>query len=160
MDASRAVTVLSVAVVLVTLVVTGPLVGGSDADRTTTELGDGTATVERVQLTDSPSFSSGRFGTGVVYLRIPDAAVEFTSTSGRSRLVYRVAVPALGFDRVGTATVDSGTIRRQVTMSDRAFAPDTLDRDRYRVNVTVRVQSFTVDRTVFRRNLTVGVDDD
>jgi hypothetical protein len=159
MDASHTVTLLSVAVVLGTLVVTGPLVGGSDAGRATTDLGDGTATIERVQLTDSPSFSPGRFGTGVVYLRIPDVAVEFSSTRGRSRLVYRVAVPGLGFDRVGTAAVDPGTIHRQVEMSDRAFAPDALDRDPYRVNVTVRVQSFAVDRTVFRRNLTVEVGD-
>jgi len=159
MDASRTVTLLSVAVVLGTLVVTGPLVGGTDADRASTDLGDGTATIERVQLTDSPSFSPGRFGTGVVYLRIPDVAIEFSSTSGRSRLVYRVAVPGLGFDRVGTGVVGPGTIHRQVEMSDRAFAPDTLDRDRYRVNVSVRIQSFSVDRTVFQRNLTVEVGD-
>jgi len=159
MDASRIVTLLSVAVVLGTLVVTGPLVGGTDAGRASPELGEGTATVESVQLTGSPSFSPGRFGTGVVYLRIPDAAVEFASASGRSRLVYRVAVPALGFDRVGTASVDPGTTHRGVGMSDRAFAPDTLDRDRYRVNVTVRVQSFAVDRTVFHRNVTVEAGD-
>jgi hypothetical protein len=159
MEGSRAVTVLSVVVVLGTLVVTSPLVGGPGGATATAELGEGTATVERVHLTDSPSFSPGRFGTGVVYLRIPDAAVEFASTNGRSRLVYRLAVPALGFDRVGTAAVDSGTTRRQVGMSDRAFTPDTLDRGRYRMNVTVRVQSFAVDRTVFRRNLTVEVGD-
>jgi len=159
MDASRTVTLLSVAVVLGTLVVTGPLVGETDAGRAPSELGEGTATVERVQLTDSPSFSPGRFGTGVVYLRVPDVAVEFASTTGRSRLVYRVAVPALDFDRVGTAAVDPGTTHRRVGMSDRAFDPDSLDRDRYRVNVTVRVQSFSVDRTVFQRNLTVEVAD-
>lgn len=159
MDASSTVTVLSVAVVLGTLVVTGPLVGGPQTGPTESGLGEGTATVESVRLTDSPSFSPGRFGTGVVYLRVPDAAVEFASATDRSRLVYRVAVPALGFDRVGTAAVEPGTTHRRVGTSDRAFAPETLDRDRYRVNVTVRVQSFAVDRTVFRRNVTVEAGD-
>jgi hypothetical protein len=159
MDASTAVTVLSLTVVVGTLVLTGPLVGGYDASTAATELGEGTATVETARLADSLSFSPGRFGTGVVYLRVPDAAVEFSSATGRSRLVYRVAVPALGFDRVGTAPVDSGTTDRRVGMGDRAFAPDSLDRGRYRVNVTVRVQSFAVDRTVLRRNVTVEAGD-
>jgi hypothetical protein len=159
MEVSRVVTVLSVAVVLGTLVVTGPLVGGQDGARATAELGEGTATVEDVGLTGSLSMTPGRFGTGVVYLRIPDAAVDFSAVTGRSRLVYRVAVPALDFDRVGTAPFGTGTTRRQVGMSDRAFSPERVNSTRYRVAVTVRVQSFAVDRTVFRRNVTVEAPD-
>lgn len=159
MDVSSTVTGLSVAVVLGMLVLTGPLVGSPGADRAASELGDGTATVRGVELTDSLSMSEGRFGTGVVYLRVPDVAVDFASTSGRSRLVYRVAIPDLGFDRVGTAPVDPTTTRRRVGMADRAFAPDSLDRDQYRVTVSVRVQSFAVDRTVFQRNVSVEAAD-
>jgi hypothetical protein len=45
-------------------------------------------------------------------------------------------------------------------MSDRAFAPRTIDRQTYAVTVTVRIQSFTVDRTVLQRNITVEATDE
>ena len=159
MDVARVGTVLSVTVVLVTLVVTGPLVG-VDAGTPEASLGDGTATVEDVRLASPLTMTPGRFGTGVVYLRIPNAAVELSSVQGRSRLVYRVAVPALDFNRVGTRTISSGATRTTVGMSDRAFVPETLANDSYRANVSVRLQSFAVDRTVFERNATVEVPDD
>jgi len=159
MDAARAGTVLSVTLVLATLVATGPLVGVTAVGPSESGLGEGTATVEDVHLATPLSMTPGRFGTGVVYLRIPDAGVELSAVEGRSRLVYRVAVPALGFDRVGTRTIATGRTRAAVEMSDRAFAPAAVNASRYRARVTVRVQSFAIDRTVFDRNVTVEVRD-
>jgi len=159
MDASTAGTICSVGLVLVVLVLTGPLVGAVGIDERESDLGDGTATVENVGTVDGFSMQPGRFGTGVVYLRIPDVRAEFASVTGRSRLVYRVAVPALNFDRVGTRSVGPETTGAAVGMSDRAFAPRAVDRPAYTVTVTVRVQSFTVDRTVLQRNVTVEATD-
>lgn len=159
MDTARVGTVLSVTVVLGTLVVAGPLVG-ADVGTSDTGLGEGTATVEDVRLASPLAMTPGRFGTGVVYLRIPNAAVELSSVQGRSRLVYRVAVPTLAFDRVGTSAVSPGATRASVGTSDRAFVSGTLANDSYRVHVSVRLQSFAVDRTVFERNVTVEVPDD
>lgn len=158
MDATRAGTVLSVTLVVGVLAATGPLVG-LDVGPGQTGLGEGTATVEDVRLESPLSMTPGRFGTGVVYLRIPAADVALSSVEGRSRLVYRVAVPTLGFDRVGTHTIAPGRTRVTVGMSDRAFVPGGLDARTYRARVTVRLQSFTVDRTVFDRNVTVEVPD-
>ena len=148
---------MSVTLVLATLVATGPLVGA--AGQPESGLGEGTATVDDVRLESSLSMTPGRFGTGVVYLRVPDARVALSDVQGRSRLVYRVAVPALGFDRVGTRTLTPGTVRATVGMSDRAFAPATVNASSYRARVSVRIQSFAVDRTVFDRNVTVEAPD-
>lgn len=156
MDAARAGTVLSVTLILATLVATGPLVGVAAIGPGESGLGEGTATVEDVRLVTSLSMTPGRFGTGVVYLRIPDARVALSEVRGRSRFVYRVAVPALGFDRVGTRTIAAGQTRATVGMSDRAFVPAAVNASSYRARVTVRVQSFAIDRTVFDRNVTVN----
>jgi hypothetical protein len=158
MDAARAGTVLSVTLVVATLVATGPLVGPGPGD-SGSGLGEGTASVEEVSLGTGASMTPGRFGTGVVYLRIPVARVALSDVEGRSRLVYRVAVPELGFDRVGTRTVAPGSTRATVGMSDRAFAPATVNASTYRVRVSVRVQSFAIDRTVFDRNVSVRAPD-
>jgi hypothetical protein len=159
MDGSTAATVCSVGLVLVVLVLTGPLVGAVGVDGEGSDLGDGTATVGSIRTVDEFAMTPGRFGTGVLYLRIPDVRAEFESVTGRSRLVYRVAVPALGFDRVGTRQVGPDTGSVTVGMSDRAFAPRTTEWPPSTVTVTVRIQSFTVDRTVLQRNVTVGLTD-
>lgn len=159
MDAATGVSLAAGAVVVVALVLTGPLVGAVDVGGTDrSELGDGTATVEAVSPEHPPAVTPGRFGTGVAYLRIPDVRVRLSSVSGRSRLVYRVSVPALGFERVGNrrlAPDARGTVT--VGMADRAFEYARLDHEAYAASLAVRVQSFAVDRTVYRANVTVEV---
>jgi hypothetical protein len=135
-------------------------VSDSTADQSA-DLGSGDATVEAVTLEDRLVVTDGRFGTGVAYLRIPEARVALAVVEGRSRLVYSVAVPALGFERVGDRTVgprSPDTVT--VGMSDRAVRYDAVDADAYEATMTVRVQSFSVDRTVFQRNVTVEVHTD
>jgi len=145
--------------VLVTLVVTGPLIG-VDAVRTEpTTIGDGTAAVSSVQVTTSEiRITDGRFGTDVAYLRVPDAGVTVDSVSGRPRLLYQVDVPALDIsledERVLSAG-QSGTYR--LAPGDRAISPSSLDRDTYTGSVRIRVQSFEADQTIVAENVTVRV---
>ncbi|EMA25120.1 MULTISPECIES: hypothetical protein [Haloarcula] len=146
--------------VLVTLVVTGPLVG-VDAVRTQpTTIGDGTATVSSVQLpTSEIRFTDGRFGTNVAYLRVPDASVTVDSVTGRPRLLYQVAVPALDIsleDEQVLSDGQSGTYR--LAPGDRAVTPSSLERDVYRGTVLLRVQSFETAETIVAENVTVQVE--
>ena len=148
-----------VAVLAVTLVLTGPFGVVDATTRNPTTVGDGqaNATVERLD-TDEMVIDSGRFGTGVAYLRIPDAEVRVTDTVGRPRLVYRIALPALDVDSVTTQLLQDGQSGRlRLGMRDRGLDPAAVTEDRYRATVTVRVQSFEGDRTVFERNETVEV---
>ncbi|NLV08525.1 hypothetical protein ACAH01_03520 [Halomicrobium sp. HM KBTZ05] len=150
---------LAVAVVAVTLLLTGPF-GVVDATaRNPTTVGDGraNATVERLD-TSGLLVEGGRFGTGVDYLRIPDATVAVSDIEGRPRLVYRVSVPELGVDRTTTKLLSggqSGTVR--LGMRDRGLDPDSVTEQRYRATITVRVQSFEYDQTVFETDETVEV---
>lgn len=161
MASSTAVSLAAAGVVVATLALTSPAVGVVDPGGAPTELGEGTATVDEVTVAGDHTVTAGRFGTGVAYLRIPDATVRLSSVEGRSRLVYRVDVPALDFERVASRPVSSDTGGSvTVGMADRAFTSRTIDRERYRATVTVRVQSFAVDRIVFRENVSVEVRTD
>jgi hypothetical protein len=160
MDTDTAISVAALGVVAVALVVSGPFVSNSTADQPA-GLGSGDAAVESVSLEDQLLVTDGRFGTGVAYLRIPDVRVALAAVEGRSRLVYSVAVPALGFERVGDRTVSPASPDTvTVGMSDRAFRYASVDSGPYTAAVSVRVQSFSADRTVFQRNVTVEVRTD
>ncbi|WP_434531241.1 hypothetical protein ACODNH_08245 [Haloarcula sp. NS06] len=146
--------------ILVTLVVTGPLVG-VDAVRTQpTTIGDGTAAISSVQLpTSEIRITNGRFGTNVAYLRVPDASVTVDSVTGRPRLLYQVAVPALDISREDEQVLSdgqSGTYR--LAPGDRAVRWSSLERDAYRGTVLLQVQSFETSETIVAENVTVQVE--
>jgi len=149
-----------VGLVVGTLVLTGPVVGVVDvATRNPTTVGDGgaDATVERLD-TDGLVIDQGRFGAGVLYLRIPEATVSVDAVEGRPRIVYQVRVPSLGVDAVETKLLtagDTGTVR--LDPRARGLDPAAVDDDRYVATVDVRVQSFEGDETIYRANETVEV---
>lgn len=148
-----------VAVLAVTLILTGPfgVVDATAGNPTTVGDGRANATVERL-ATDEMVIDHGRFGTEVRYLRLPVATIGVSNTVGQPRLVYRVVVPALEVDAVTTrvlSTGQSGTLR--LGMRDRGLDPAAVTEEQYRATVTVRVQSFEQDRTVFERNESVEV---
>ncbi|WP_299266898.1 hypothetical protein [Halorientalis sp.] len=154
--------VVTVAVVLAILVLSGPLVGVVDLTpetRSAAQLGGGTA---NVSVVDDPTadlaITPGRFGTNVSYLRVPPAVVDVDRVEGRPRLLYLVQAPRLDFER-SVAEPLNGTVdgRVAVRMDDRAFERASVPNDSYVVTVTVRVQSFDGTRTVYQRNATVPV---
>jgi len=136
----------------------GPVLGAVDlTPETRDRLGDGTAEATLVSEPDNGLYiDRGRFGTGVLYLRIPDAVVDVASVTGRPRVVYQVSVPGLDFERSATTRVDeSGRVR--IPMDARAFTYTRIENDSYRAEIEVRVQSFETDRTVASRTVTVPV---
>ena len=144
------------ALLLLAPVIAGP--GGASP----TELGEGSADLTVVSPTaESIYLEPGRFGTAAPYLRLPDLTVDASNLTGRPRVVYGVRIPALGVQRQRTRLLrDEG--RLVVHMPDRAFEPPSEDAagplgDSGSVTgrLTVRVQSFTTDRTVVNRTVTV-----
>jgi len=150
----RWVTFAGLLVVFV-LVGTGPLSGVDVTSASASTFGDGNATVSEVSVDRSElSLTPGRFGTDVTYLRVPAASVTVHSVTDRPQLLYIVSVPGLDVRLVETQVVtDAGTYR--LTPDDRAMPPGRAD-GRYDVVLSVRLQSFTTDRTVTRTSLTVG----
>lgn len=150
---------LLVATVIVVLVFSGPLVPGlsfADAGPPST-IGDGNATVSAVTVdADAVAITPGRFGSGVDYLRAPDARVDVESVSGAPRIVYVLEVPDLDAEITATRLLD-GPGAAVVRPSERAFSPGTEFEDEYRGELTVRVQSLSTDRSVYSESVTVEV---
>ncbi|WP_262179689.1 hypothetical protein [Haloarcula laminariae] len=150
----RWVTVVGLFVAFV-LVGTGPLTGLDVTTASPSTFGDGNATVtevgvDRAGLTLTP----GRFGTNVTYLRVPTAAVDVDGVTGRPQLLYIVSVPGLDLQLVEREVVTGpGTYR--IAPDDRAIPPGRAD-GTYDAVLSVRIQSFTTDRTVARTTMTVG----
>lgn len=145
---------LVVGVVLVTLVVSGPVVG-LDFTEPADELGEGTATLDSVEAPDRQlRITDGRFGTEANYLRIPDLVADVDEIEGRPQIVYEVIVPGLDVKRRSTEVVSSsGTVR--VEMADRAL--DSVPEAPHRGYVVVGVQSFSSDVTIANRSVEVVV---
>jgi hypothetical protein len=156
---TRTVRRVTVTLVALVLLVSSPVLGLVDltpSSRTPDTVGDGTATLTVSSVpTDRVRMTPGRFGTGVVYLRIPPATVDVASVTGQPRLVYVARVPELGFERVATTQLDADTRESTVRMDARAFANDRIDRETYRVELVLRVQSFETNDVIYRRNATV-----
>lgn len=159
--AARISTALTVAVVLAGTLLSGPVLGVFTLDGPvgTDQLGDGTATVSSVSVdADRLVISDGRFGTGMAYLRVPDAVVDVERATGNSRLIYRLEVPALEIDTDSTAALASGRSgTHRLRIDDPAFEHEDVTAERYTATVAVRVQSFAVDETLYRENVTVEV---
>ena len=150
-----------IGVILLTLVASSAAVGGEGfAGAASTAVGEGTATATVKSLpTERMRIDDGRFGTNVLYLRVPDAAVHLGDVRGNPRLVYRIQVPALDVDEAATRSLD-GLGGRKVTVRgvDKAFDHGQVTEDEYEATVSVRVQSFDVDETIVSVNETVEVE--
>ncbi|MBX0322828.1 hypothetical protein EGH21_07265 [Halomicroarcula sp. F13] len=143
--------------VVVVSLSTGPLAGADVTNERATDFGEGTATVSSVDVeAASIRVTDGRFGTGVEYVRPPTATVSVESVTGRPRLVYLVSIPNVDVELVET-TVVTGPGTYRLEPEDHGMATGTADAGTYDGTLTVRVQSFTADRTVYRENVTVEV---
>lgn len=141
--------------VVFVLVGTGPLSGVDVTSASASTFGDGNATVTDVTVDRSGlSLTPGRFGTNVTYLRVPAATVTADTVTDRPQLLYIVSVPELNI-RLVERQVVTRPGRYRLAPDDRAISPGRAD-GTYDAVLSVRVQSFTTDRTVARTTVTVG----
>jgi hypothetical protein len=143
-----------IALVVVTLILSGPVVG-IDFSSDGPTLGEGNASIEIVQPADRPlSVTEGRFGTGVSYVRIPDLVVDVTSVEGNPRVFYQVRVPKLGIKKQNHRIID-GTGKLRVPISDRAI-PRSTEIGNATAHLVVRVQSYSGGQIVLNRTVEVA----
>lgn len=103
--------------------------------------------------------NEGRFGTETWYLRVPDATVTVDSVAQDPRLVARLEVPGLNVDRAETKQLTGGaTGRHRLGLGSIPLGPNRPGGGPYRGTLTVRVQSFSVDETVYNESVTVEVE--
>lgn len=158
MNVSRSLPQLLAALVVVTLLVTGPLTSVDATKQSATALGDGTATVSDVAVeTAALRVTPGRFGTDVAYLRVPTATVRVTGVTGQPRLVYRIVVGELDVSIIETTLV-TGPSTYRLAPDHQGLAASTMDGRQYDGTIEVRVQSYSSDETVLRENVTIEVE--
>lgn len=150
---------VTVAFVLAGAVLTGPLFGIFGTDSGSDGLGDGTASIESVSVsTDDIVVTHGRYGTDTWYLRVPDSAVAVRNVEKRPRLIAQVIVPELNVEETETKQLSPGSVgTHRLTLGSIAIGPNRPTNDTYRGHLTVRVQSFTVDETVYNETVAVEV---
>lgn len=164
----RDVSPLVIGLIVVLLIAAGPSWGKSPT------LGDGTANITIVapaELEPGTGMSAitlrttpGRFGAAPTYLRTPTLVVDVTSLTGRPKLVYRVEIPEISVQTQAEHLLTS-TGRVVVGMNDVAFPSAgyqsdvgrSLEPGTYEGRIVVMVQSFTSNRVVANRTVTVEV---
>lgn len=146
---------LVLGIVLFVLLLAGPLGGIDFTGEPPEEFRDGNATVTVEEpTTDRLEVTDGRFGTPVVYLRIPDLVANVEHVEQRPRLVYEVSVPAFAFEHRETRTLTS-TGQVTVPMRDRGF--EQVPEGTHEGRIVVRVQSTDGDWTIVDRPVEVVV---
>lgn len=156
MNRARGATWAVVLAVVAATVLAGPAVDGVALTQASQSFGGGDATVADLEVTDGPALETGRFGTGVRYVRGPTARATVRAVDGTPRLVVRVEVPALDVDETATTLLAEGDRgERRLSVPDRSLQRGERSAA-VTARTTVRIQSFDVDRTVYERTRTIG----
>lgn len=153
--------VATVAIVVVTTLASGPLVGldlTAEHSFSGEGLGEGRATVGDVTMPDRVAFERADFGAGSYYLRVPSATVELSEVVGRPILNYEVSIDELGYTRSTIKVLSSaneGTL--ELGLDEVAFGRDELEQDSYAGELSVSVRYEGTEHVVATKNVTVEV---
>lgn len=168
MDWVRAAVAVTVGVILVTTLLSGPLVGAVDLtlESATEERPiPGTidrATVEVIEPPDGPVvLDQGEFGNEVYQLLVPPLTVRVSDVRGRPTVAYKVRIFGLGYTRVTSYILDadSATERQVLEVTKTTFPPADVIESSYRAKLFVTVHETNRSRIVFETNTTVVVQD-
>lgn len=168
MDSVQSLPALSVGVIIIIAVLSGPL---GVLDLTTAESpcdedvfpGTGNATVEVTDTPDTATLSKSRFGAEVYRLELPTTTVNVSDVRGRPTLSYRIRIPGLSTELGSTTTLSSCTTgRMQLTRESATFEPDQIRNDSYDATLFVVYRGTAdgekIERYLRTKNVTVEVE--
>ncbi|MFC7227740.1 hypothetical protein N0B31_10025 [Salinirubellus salinus] len=165
MQAGRLAATLTVAVVLVTSLLSGPLVGAADLSPApevddSFGPGQGSMNVTVHSVPDEARLVQSDFGAGAYFLRLDSADVTLSNVVGQPILVYKLRVSGLVFVSSRNTFVTEADEGRMTV----PFAEDTVQRERvnesveeYPAEIVVGVLANDEERVVHRTNVTVEV---
>lgn len=165
MEADRWAVPLTVLIVVLASVASGPLVGAVDLtheqDVLALDPGNGSVTVSNVEVPeDRFGVERGRFGSELHYLQTPPVRVNVSEVEGQPLLTYEVRVEKLGY--VGVRTYFLGEdVQRSGGLTvkiPRNQIRSAVESDRtYRAELILSVRETTGRRVIHRQNVTVEV---
>ena len=160
MQRARRVVGGTVALVLLVVLVTGPLVGAVDLTRErdpTAGLGQGNATVTVESMPERATLAQGDYGADSYYLRVPAAAVRLSNVSERPLLAYAIDVPNLSYSRTTSHFVsDQSEGRFEVTLQEDTIVASKVQQSSYAAQLRLILRG-DAERTIATRNVTVEV---
>lgn len=154
---------VTVFVILLTVVISGPLFPFVDFTHTTAAsqaAGPDTATVELIELPeDEFRIAPGRFGAGT-YLYSSPATVRIDNVSGSPMLVYELTVPELGRTVVTVVFLSDRYDGQRLTLELGRSSIDSalLQKSEYDGVVRLRLRTGSRTRTIHSQNVTIVVE--
>jgi hypothetical protein len=165
MQVGRLAAALTVAVVLVTSLISGPLVGAADLSPApgvddSFGPGQGSMNVTVHSVPDEARLVESDFGAGAYFLRMDSADVTLSEIRGQPILVYKLRV----YDLVFVSSRNTFVMEADEGRMSIPFAEDTVQRERvdddveeYPAEIVVGVLANGEERVVQRTNITVQV---
>jgi hypothetical protein len=164
MGRSKGVVYGTVAITLLVVVASGPLVAGIDFTRdrasgSAPAPGIGSAELSIASVPTVATLDRGAYGARSYYLRVPDATVGVESVAGQPLLVYTIRLPELGYAHGSVYALDSTTPGRlTLSLEPDALDPARVDRRAYEGTLAVLLRSGEDERVLYREPITVEVD--
>lgn len=160
MDYGRGVVFGTIGVILVTTLVSGPLVPGvsltSEPERQS--FGQGNATVAEVTLPATATFERANFGAENYHLTVPPTTVRFETLDGSPTLTYRLTIVALDYTRTTTHFLGPSTGERyRLTMRSDTFSLEAINQSSYDGQLSVVKRDSAGESVAAARNVTIEV---
>lgn len=167
MDWVRAAVAVTVGVILVTTVISGPLVGAVDLTPETSDSArpaSGEPARATVHILEEPAgpvvLDQGEFGNDVYVLRVPPIRVRVTDVRGAPTVTYKVRIFGLGYTRVSSYVLEPGAAeRRALEVTKTSFPPSQITETEYPARLFVTVHDSGGTRIVYQTNTTAVVED-
>lgn len=161
MDTSNRIVWSTVAVILVVMIVSGPLVGSielTSMESSPTTLGTGSAEVQIDSVpTDAITLERSTFGAKTFHLSAPPSTVTIEDVRGNPVLEYAIQIPELGFVDINSYVVSelTGSTLR-LTFRPIEISPSEVTQETYGGTVTIRLQADEFER-LYESTITVEV---
>lgn len=167
MDAVDSLPALSIGIIAVVAVISGPfgvvdLTPAHENCAGDVFPGDGNASVAVERAPTTGTLSQARFGASAYHLTVPPATVTVSDVAGRSTLTYKIRILDLSTE-LGSTTVLSPctTGDHQLVIPDASFREEEIRQDSYDATLFVIYRGTEggaeVDRQLLARNVTVEV---
>lgn len=159
------ISLFTVGCILVTVVVSGPLVPGitltdhhEPRELASPNPGDGSVSLESVDVPDTLTLTKSWYGAGVYHLSFPDGHLTISNVTGEPLLVYRFQIDELNYVRGRTFFLSpESPTQLNVSLDRENFAPGRITKDAYDAEFVIIQRVNENDTVLYRENVTVTV---
>ena len=160
MKVSRIIRYITVTLILIISIISGPIVSGIDFTKDPSiQNSQNRIKIADAQFPESATIRSGRFGTEPMVLDVDPLKVTVIELSGEPLINYKLRIPGLRYTRTAIHMVSDNNIGQPIRLG---FEPDTIPSDRvsddsYNGELQVVARDSRGLRMIARSNISVNV---